>query len=136
VPPVHRCGRPGDRLDGDDRPGRRGAQGARHRHRHEPGRKQHLDEGALALAAGQAQRGAVGLDQGLGERQADAGGQVIVSTATTDRGGVALRVRDTGIGMNPEVSTAWRKERWSASTAGRPAAKLVRITTRCRAAWG
>ncbi|SFE75671.1 PAS domain S-box-containing protein [Methylobacterium sp. yr596] len=32
----------------------------------------------------------------------DAGGQVIVSTATTDRGGVALRVRDTGIGMNPE----------------------------------
>ena len=32
----------------------------------------------------------------------DAGGQVIVSTATTDRGGVALRVRDTGIGMSPE----------------------------------
>ncbi|TNC15049.1 PAS domain S-box protein [Methylobacterium terricola] len=37
----------------------------------------------------------------------DAGGQVIVSTATTDRGGVALRVRDTGIGMSPEeVETA------------------------------
>jgi PAS domain S-box-containing protein len=29
----------------------------------------------------------------------DAGGQVIVSTAVTDRGEVALRVRDTGIGM-------------------------------------
>ncbi|WP_276330916.1 ATP-binding protein [Methylobacterium currus] len=37
----------------------------------------------------------------------DAGGQVIVSTATTDRGGVALRVRDTGIGMSPEeIETA------------------------------
>ncbi|MGE7418592.1 PAS domain-containing sensor histidine kinase [Methylobacterium tarhaniae] len=37
----------------------------------------------------------------------DAGGQVIVSTAMTDRGGVALRVRDTGIGMSPEeVETA------------------------------
>ncbi len=37
----------------------------------------------------------------------DAGGQVIVSTAATDRGGVALRVRDTGIGMSPEeVETA------------------------------
>ncbi|MXQ14433.1 PAS domain-containing sensor histidine kinase [Microvirga makkahensis] len=32
----------------------------------------------------------------------DAGGQVIVSTATTDRGEVAFRVRDTGIGMTPE----------------------------------
>ena len=30
----------------------------------------------------------------------DAGGQVIVSTAPTDRGEVAFRVRDTGIGMN------------------------------------
>ena len=29
----------------------------------------------------------------------DAGGQVIVSTALTDRGEVAFRVRDTGIGM-------------------------------------
>ncbi|QRE74719.1 PAS domain-containing sensor histidine kinase [Methylobacterium aquaticum] len=37
----------------------------------------------------------------------DAGGQVIVSTAATDRGGVALRVRDTGIGMSPEeIETA------------------------------
>ena len=32
-------------------------------------------------------------------RFTDAGGQVIVSTAATDRGEVALRVRDTGIGM-------------------------------------
>ncbi|MBB4040011.1 PAS domain S-box-containing protein [Microvirga flocculans] len=32
----------------------------------------------------------------------DAGGQVIVSTAMTDRGEVAFRVRDTGIGMSPE----------------------------------
>ena len=32
----------------------------------------------------------------------DAGGQVIVSTALTDRGEVAFRVRDTGIGMNDE----------------------------------
>ncbi|MBA1158533.1 PAS domain-containing sensor histidine kinase [Microvirga mediterraneensis] len=32
----------------------------------------------------------------------DAGGQVIVSTAMTDRGEVAFRVRDTGIGMTPE----------------------------------
>lgn len=32
----------------------------------------------------------------------DAGGQVIVSTALTDKGEVALRVRDTGIGMTPE----------------------------------
>ncbi|PXW56584.1 PAS domain S-box-containing protein [Chelatococcus asaccharovorans] len=30
----------------------------------------------------------------------DAGGQVIVSTALTDRGEIALRVRDTGIGMS------------------------------------
>ncbi len=30
----------------------------------------------------------------------DAGGQVIVSTALTDRGEVVVRVRDTGIGMN------------------------------------
>ena len=29
-----------------------------------------------------------------------AGGQVIVSTAATDRGDVMLRVRDTGIGMS------------------------------------
>jgi signal transduction histidine kinase len=32
-------------------------------------------------------------------RFTDAGGQVIVSTAVTDRGEVTLRVRDTGIGM-------------------------------------
>lgn len=32
----------------------------------------------------------------------DAGGQVIVSTAMTDRGEIAFRVRDTGIGMTPE----------------------------------
>jgi PAS domain S-box-containing protein len=37
----------------------------------------------------------------------DAGGQVIVSTAMTDRGEVAFRVRDTGIGMTPaEVEAA------------------------------
>jgi signal transduction histidine kinase len=32
----------------------------------------------------------------------DAGGQVIVSTAVTDRGEVAFRVRDTGIGMTEQ----------------------------------
>jgi len=36
----------------------------------------------------------------------DAGGQVIVSTAMTDRGEVAFRVRDTGIGMTPEEVVA------------------------------
>jgi PAS domain S-box-containing protein len=37
----------------------------------------------------------------------DAGGQVIVSTALTDRGEVAFRVRDTGIGMNEaEIAAA------------------------------
>lgn len=37
----------------------------------------------------------------------DPGGQVIVSTAFTDRGEVALRVRDTGIGMSEkEIETA------------------------------
>lgn len=35
-------------------------------------------------------------------RFAGAGGQVIVSTATTDDGRVALRIRDTGAGMTPE----------------------------------
>ena len=35
-------------------------------------------------------------------RFTEAGGQVIVSTNVTDRGEVALRVRDTGIGMSPE----------------------------------
>lgn len=36
-----------------------------------------------------------------------AGGQVIVSTSLTDRGEIALRVRDTGSGMSPEdVDTA------------------------------
>ncbi|TGD94243.1 ATP-binding protein [Methylobacterium nonmethylotrophicum] len=47
----------------------------------------------------------------------DAGGQVIVSTAATDRGGVALRVRDTGIGMSPEeVETALQPFRQIATT--------------------
>lgn len=32
----------------------------------------------------------------------DSGGQVIVSTAITDRGELALRVRDTGIGMTEQ----------------------------------
>jgi signal transduction histidine kinase len=37
----------------------------------------------------------------------DAGGQVIVSTALTDRGEAALRVRDTGFGMSEnEIATA------------------------------
>ncbi len=37
----------------------------------------------------------------------DPGGQVIVSTALTDRGEVAIRVRDTGIGMTEkEIETA------------------------------
>jgi PAS domain S-box-containing protein len=37
----------------------------------------------------------------------DPGGQVIVSTALTDRGEVAIRVRDTGIGMSEkEIETA------------------------------
>ncbi len=35
-------------------------------------------------------------------RFTEAGGQVIVSTALTDRGEVAFRVRDTGIGMTEE----------------------------------
>jgi PAS domain S-box-containing protein len=35
-------------------------------------------------------------------RFTDAGGQVIVSTALTDRGEVGLRVRDTGVGMSAE----------------------------------
>ncbi|HEX8416285.1 MAG TPA: ATP-binding protein [Methylobacterium sp.] len=40
-------------------------------------------------------------------RFTEAGGQVIVSTTMADRGEVALRVRDTGIGMTPdEVETA------------------------------
>ncbi|MBB3809476.1 ATP-binding protein [Pseudochelatococcus contaminans] len=36
----------------------------------------------------------------------DAGGQVIVSTARTDDGGAALRIRDTGIGMTRSQVTA------------------------------
>ncbi|HEX8165552.1 MAG TPA: PAS domain S-box protein [Beijerinckiaceae bacterium] len=35
-------------------------------------------------------------------RFTEAGGQVIVSTALTDRGEAAIRVRDTGLGMSPE----------------------------------
>ncbi|MGF3026906.1 ATP-binding protein [Methylobacterium aquaticum] len=47
----------------------------------------------------------------------DAGGQVIVSTAATDGGGVAVRVRDTGIGMTPEeVETALQPFRQIATT--------------------
>ncbi|WP_026190609.1 PAS domain-containing sensor histidine kinase [Methylobacterium sp. WSM2598] len=50
----------------------------------------------------------------------DAGGQVIVSTAMTDRGGVALRVRDTGIGMTPdEVETALQPFRQVATAQNR-----------------
>jgi signal transduction histidine kinase len=36
----------------------------------------------------------------------EAGGQVIVSTATTDRGEVVVRVRDTGIGMTEQEVAA------------------------------
>jgi len=35
-------------------------------------------------------------------RYTEAGGQVIVSTAVTERGEVVIRVRDTGLGMTPE----------------------------------
>jgi PAS domain S-box-containing protein len=35
-------------------------------------------------------------------RYTEAGGQVIVSTAVTERGGVVIRVRDTGLGMTAE----------------------------------
>ncbi|MDJ1157946.1 PAS domain S-box protein [Chelatococcus sp. SYSU_G07232] len=50
----------------------------------------------------------------------DAGGQVIVSTALTDRGEVALRIRDTGIGMtDKEVEAALEPFRQLA-TARRP----------------
>jgi signal transduction histidine kinase len=42
-------------------------------------------------------------------RFTEAGGQIIVSTAATDRGGVAFRVRDTGIGMSDaEIEAALR----------------------------
>jgi PAS domain S-box-containing protein len=44
---------------------------------------------------------------GISIRLADAGGQVIVSTALTDRGEVALRIRDTGQGLSDkEVAAA------------------------------
>ncbi|HEY8565490.1 MAG TPA: ATP-binding protein [Beijerinckiaceae bacterium] len=50
----------------------------------------------------------------------DAGGQVIVSTAVTDRGEVALRVRDTGIGMSgEEVEAALEPFRQLSTTRGR-----------------
>ncbi|MFE1600920.1 PAS domain-containing sensor histidine kinase [Methylobacterium sp. ID0610] len=50
----------------------------------------------------------------------DAGGQVIVSTAMTDRGGVALRVRDTGIGMtSDEIETALQPFRQVATAQNR-----------------
>ncbi|PSC04570.1 PAS domain-containing sensor histidine kinase, partial [Alsobacter soli] len=48
----------------------------------------------------------------------DPGGQVIVSTAFTDRGEVALRVRDTGIGMTEkEIETALEPFRQVAGSA-------------------
>ncbi|MCZ7643641.1 MAG: ATP-binding protein [Pseudorhodoplanes sp.] len=49
-------------------------------------------------------------------RFAGAGGQVIVSTATTDDGRVALRIRDTGAGMTPEELA---RRRWSRSVRSR-----------------
>ncbi|WP_372426899.1 PAS domain-containing sensor histidine kinase [Salinarimonas chemoclinalis] len=53
-------------------------------------------------------------------RFTDPGGQVIVSTALTDRGEIAFRVRDTGIGMSPsEVEAALEPFRQLA-TARRP----------------
>ncbi len=66
----------------------------------------------------------------------DAGGQVIVSTATTVRGGVALRVRDTGIGMSPEevevalppfrqVATAQTPRRGGGTGLGLPLTKAL-----------
>ncbi|WP_196805438.1 histidine kinase dimerization/phospho-acceptor domain-containing protein [Methylobacterium sp. 77] len=54
----------------------------------------------------------------------EAGGQVIVSTTLADRGEIALRVRDTGIGMTPdEVETAlepFRQIAVSGPAKGRP----------------
>lgn len=50
-------------------------------------------------------------------RFTDAGGQVIVSTAVTDRGLVALRVRDTGIGMTgAEIDAALKPFRQVATS--------------------
>ncbi|MEZ0172013.1 PAS domain S-box protein [Microvirga sp. TS319] len=50
----------------------------------------------------------------------DAGGQVIVSTAMTDRGEVAFRVRDTGIGMTPEEVEAALEPFRQIATSRRP----------------
>ena len=48
----------------------------------------------------------------------DGGGQVIVSTAANERGEVALRVRDTGIGMtDKELETAMEPFRQVATSA-------------------
>ncbi len=48
---------------------------------------------------------------------ANAGGQVIVSTATTDFGDIALRVRDTGPGLNDnEIAAAMAPFRTAAAT--------------------
>ena len=58
----------------------------------------------------------------------DAGGQVIVSTAVTDRGEVAFRVRDTGIGM----TRARSKRRWSRSGSSRPPASGAARGSACR----
>ncbi|WP_407524280.1 sensor histidine kinase [Methylobacterium oryzisoli] len=50
-------------------------------------------------------------------RYTEAGGQVIVSTAMTDRGGVALRVRDTGVGLTQdEIETALQPFRQMVTT--------------------
>ena len=50
-------------------------------------------------------------------RFTEAGGQVIVSTTMADRGEIALRVRDTGIGMTPdEIAAALEPYRDSGTT--------------------
>lgn len=57
-------------------------------------RRLHADERSLRQAALTVIANAV--------RFTEAGGQVIVSTTLAERGEIALRVRDTGIGMTPE----------------------------------
>ncbi len=59
----------------------------------------------------------------------DAGGQVIVSTALTDRGEVAFRVRDTGIGMTPQERS---RRRWSRSASSRRPASAAAPGSACR----
>ena len=66
-------------------------------------------------------------------RLSAAGGQIIVSTALTDAGEVALRVRDTGIGMSEtEIATALEpfrslaiSGRWGATGLGLPLSKAL-----------